>query len=141
MINLDSTIWGPHAWFFIESITIALPENISLDLQKELKNFFISFSSLLPCEKCRYHFSKYIKKTDIINIDFSKKEKVLKWVNTIHNDIRKRNGSDIINIEKTIKYYDNKYNSKMLISFKNILYIILFIIIILLLKKLYNNYI
>jgi hypothetical protein len=135
MINLDSKIWGPHGWFFIESIVIALPENISPSLQKELKHFFISLSSLLPCEKCRYHFLKYIKKTNIMDIDFSKKDKVLKWINTVHNEIRKRNGSNTISIEKTIKYYDDKYNTKIKTSFKDILYIIIFIIIILLLLR------
>lgn len=135
MINLNSNVWGPHAWFFIESITIALPDNISSSLQNELKHFFFSFSYLLPCEKCRYHFSEYIKKTNMMKIDFSKKEKVLKWINTIHNEIRKRNGSETINIEKTVKYYDNQYNIATKTSYKDIFYIIIFIIIIIFLLK------
>jgi hypothetical protein len=47
MINLHSDIWGPHAWFFIDSIVIALPDNISLNLQTQLKNFFLSKPKLI----------------------------------------------------------------------------------------------
>jgi hypothetical protein len=133
MINLNSTIWGPHAWFFIDSIAISLPNKISLSLQNELKHFFIALSVLLPCEKCRYHFTEYIKKTNIMNIDFSTKDRVLKWINNLHNSIRTRNKQKNINVVNTIKYYDNVYSSKT--SYTNIFYIVLFIIIIIILIK------
>ena len=47
MINLNPKIWGPHAWFFIESIAIGLPDTIPIETQNELKHFFISISFLL----------------------------------------------------------------------------------------------
>ena len=135
MINLHSDVWGPHAWFFIDSIVIALPDNISLNLQNQLKNFLFSFSSLLPCEKCRYHFSEYVNKTNMINADFSKKDTVIKWVNTLHNDIRKRNNSQPFSIEKTLKYYDKQYNSVSKNSYKDFFIIFIFICVILYLLK------
>ena len=135
MINLHSDIWGPHAWFFIDSIVIALPDNISLNLQNQLKNFLFSFSSLLPCEKCRYHFSEYVNKTNMINADFSKKETVLKWVNTIHNNIRKKNGSEPFSIEKTLKYYDKQYSTESKNSYKDFFIILIFVCIVLYLLK------
>ncbi len=135
MINLHSDVWGPHAWFFIDSIVIALPDNISLNLQNQLKNFLFSFSSLLPCEKCRYHFSEYVNKTNMINADFSKKDTVIKWVNTLHNDIRKRNNSQPFSIEKTLKYYDKQYNSVSKNSYKDFFIIFIFICVILYLFK------
>ena len=135
MINLHSDIWGHHAWFFIDSIVIALPDNISLNLQIQLKNFFFSFSSLLPCEKCRYHFSEYVNKTNMINADFSKKDTVLKWVNTIHNNIRKKNNSEPFSIEKTLKYYDKQYSTESKNSYKDIFIIFIFICIVLYLLK------
>jgi hypothetical protein len=128
MINLNPTIWGPRAWFFIDSIVIALPNNISSSLQNELKHFFIALSSLLPCEKCRYHFAEYIKKTDIMNVNFSTKDRVLKWVNNVHNEVRKRNNSKTINVVNTVKYYDDIYSSKT--TYKDILYLVLFIVIV-----------
>jgi Flp pilus assembly protein TadB len=62
----------------------------------------------------------------------------MKWVNTIHNDIRKRNGSQPFSIEKTLKYYDKQYTSGSKNSYKNFFIIFIFICVVLyLLKKLY----
>ena len=135
MINLNPEIWGPHAWFFIESIVIALPENISIELQNELKHFFISISLLLPCEACRFHFSESIKKTDIMNINFSTKTKVLEWLNKIHNNVRKRTKNASISTQDTIKYYNSKYNIETKTSYLDIFLLIIFIGIILFILK------
>lgn len=138
MVNLNPQIWGPHAWFFIESIVIGLPDKISTELQNELKHFFISVSFLLPCETCRNHFSEYVKSTDIMNIDFSTKAQVLTWINSIHNNVRKRNKCKTVSIEKTIQYYNSEYNPKTKSSYLDIFFLVLFIIGIgLLIKYLY----
>ena len=140
MINLNPKIWGPHAWFFIESIAISLPDTITLETQNELKHFFISISFLLPCETCRNHFSEYIKKTDIMNIDFSTKTKVLTWINNIHNEVRKRNKCKTIPIDKTVKYYNEKYNIETKSSYVDIFFVGLFIIgLLVLIKYLFFN--
>jgi len=128
MINLNPKIWGPHAWFFIESVVIALPDTIPIEIQNELKHFFISISFLLPCETCRNHFAEYIKNTDIMNIDFSTKKKVLTWINNIHNDVRKRNKCKNITVDKTIKYYNEKYNIETKSSYLDMFFIAIFII-------------
>ncbi len=135
MINLNPKIWGPHAWFLIESIAISLPDTITIETQNELKHFFISLSFLLPCETCRNHFSEYVKATDIMNIDFSTKTKVLTWINNIHNQVRKRNKCKNITIDKTIKYYNEKYNIETKSSYLDIFLIVLFVIGILLVIK------
>jgi len=138
MINLNPKIWGPHGWFFIESVVIGLPDKIPLEIQNELKHFFISISFLLPCETCRQHFSEYIKSTDIMGVDFSTKIQVLTWINTVHNNIRKKNKSKPINIEKTIQYYNSKYNIKTKTSYVDIFLLGIFIIgLVFLIKYLY----
>ena len=138
MINLNPKIWGPHGWFFIESVVIGLPDKIPLEIQNELKHFFISISFLLPCETCRQHFSEYIKSTDIMGVDFSTKIQVLTWINRVHNNIRKINRSKPINIEKTIQYYNSKYNIKTKTSYVDIFFLGIFIIgLVFLIKYLY----
>ena len=123
MTNLNPKIWGPHAWFFIDSVVIGLPDNISNELQIQLKYFFVSMSFLLPCESCRLHFTNYLKTT---NIDFSTKTKVLKWVNNIHNNVRKNNKTKNISLEKTIQYYNSIYNQKT--EFYDVFFLSLFVV-------------
>ena len=137
MINLNPKIWGPHGWFFIESIIIALPNNIDLNMQNELKHFFISLQSLLPCEKCRLHFSKYVKKTDIINYDFSNKNNVIKWINSAHNNVSTINNTSIFSIDDMIKFYNEKYNIETKSSYYDIGFIIIYLLLIIYLIKLF----
>lgn len=137
MINLNPKIWGPHGWFFIESIVLSLPDKIPFILQNEIKHFLISLSSLLPCEKCRYHFSEYIKKTNMMEADFSTKNQVFKWINDSHNNVRIINNKKTINLEDTIAYYDKQYINEIKTSYIDILYIIIFIFIIIYLIKVF----
>jgi hypothetical protein len=135
-INLDPRIWGSHAWFFLESICIALPNKINKKLETELKHCFLSLTSLLPCEACRMHYSKYLMKTDITNIDFSNKAVVLKWINNLHNKVRIRTGKEPGSIDRMVGYYNIKYNIDTTTSYKDIGIIILFILLLLFLIRL-----
>jgi hypothetical protein len=110
-INLNPKIWGPHAWFFIDSIALSLPPHLDNNLQQQLKNFFISFSLLLPCESCKNHFSDYMKKTNLINYDFSTKDNVIFWINNLHNIIRISNNSNQFSINSMYQFYINKYSN------------------------------
>lgn len=135
-INLDPQIWGSSAWCFLESICIALPNKLSKNMETELKHFFMSLSSLLPCEKCRFHYSKYLVKTDITNIDFSKKQFILKWINNLHNNVRIRTGKQTISSESMINYYNTKYNIDTITTFKDMGILALFIILLVILLRL-----
>ena len=40
--NFEPKIWGPHAWFFLESVTMAYPTKPSFDEKKAAEQFFNS---------------------------------------------------------------------------------------------------
>ena len=61
-VNLNSDIWGAHGWFFCESICLGYPDKPTKEDKQQYKNFFYSFPYVIPCYKCRLHFSEYIKK-------------------------------------------------------------------------------
>lgn len=146
--NYNPTFWGPKAWFFIDSIILSLPDNVILEseLQTSIKNFFLSLQLLLPCEKCRIHYTEYYRNN---YLDCSKKQNILIWINNLHNIISTRNNKKTYSINDMYKYYDMntsnfQYNSKSnnyFNSFYNISILILFIIIILfVIKQLHSKY-
>ena len=132
-INLNSKIWGPHGWFFIDSIILSLPSQIDYKLQQELKLFFLSLKSLLPCEKCKIHFTEYIEETKLNDMDLSSKEIIIKWINNLHNRIRISNNSKIITINEMYDYYLNQYQEnffkKYIYNYKFLIFIIIIIIL------------
>ena len=40
--NLNPDIWGPRAWFFLESAVIGYPENPTKEDKLQAKKFFLS---------------------------------------------------------------------------------------------------
>ena len=38
--NFDPKVWGPKAWFFLESIAMAYPTKPTYDQKKAAENFF-----------------------------------------------------------------------------------------------------
>ena len=130
-INLNPLIWGPHGWFFLESIIISYPNNPTKEQQENYKNFFIFLKDVLPCEKCRINYSRHLKNNPLNDNVLSNKDNFFKWIINIHN---LSNGYTKYNPKSSIKYYNMMYsnidkniNYQMIISIVVILIIIIYI--------------
>jgi hypothetical protein len=134
--NYNPLIWGPKAWFFIDTIILSLPDTLDIQLQKTTKDFFINLQLLLPCEKCRFHYTNYIN-NNINNIDFSKKKDIQDFIFRLHNEISIRNKKNPRTTEQVLQYYDKQY--KNIDRKYDIFYLIILILIILyIIKKIQN---
>jgi hypothetical protein len=111
-INLNPKIWGPHAWFFIESIIISYPKNPTIEEKKSYVNFFNSLPDILPCQKCREHFKHFLNRYPLDNSILKSKDKFITWILSAHNNVKKENNSKNINIKKFYEFYNKQYNTK-----------------------------
>lgn len=129
--NLEPTVWGPHAWFFLESIALGYPQNPTYEEIQSAKNFLTSLKDLIPCERCRHNFKKHLKKTPLTHSTLSDNEKLFKWIVDIHNSANTKNHKSY---HDTFAYYMGKYsgkkNKKKSTTSKTILIIVVAIIII-----------
>ena len=105
--NFDSTIWGPKAWFFLETICMAYPIEPTFEEKKSIQNFFLSLKNLIPCEKCRNNYIKHLKIYPINDDVIKNRDNLFKWINNIHNSVDKNKYKSI---EDRFKYYLDKYN-------------------------------
>ena len=108
-IDLESTIWGPHAWFFIDSVCLSYPKVVSDTIKEKYKNFFYSFDTILPCLKCREHYKEYIETYPLNDSILSSKDNLIKWALKLHNIRREDDGKNKFNIDMFYKYYNNMY--------------------------------
>ena len=131
--NFDPRIWGPKKWHFLEVMVRSLPDNIDNDLENKLKTYFILLSYLLPCEICQDHLTKYIEKTKLSSLDFSKKQNVVLWLHNLHNE---RLGSGKRTLSQVDQYYNSKYEESTT-TYVDLFIIFVFITaIVMLLKRL-----
>jgi hypothetical protein len=109
-MNLNPKVWGPHAWFFLDSIVLSLPNKLNDEQKNIYKNFFTSLQYILPCEGCRNHYTENLKKYPLTDQILSNKENMIKWLLNVHNNVRKENKTIPISIKQFFEYYYKQYD-------------------------------
>jgi hypothetical protein len=106
---MDPDIWGPHAWMFLHSVTLAYPEKPT-DIDKtNFEKFFNSLQPVLPCKKCSDNYKIHIDENPILN-HLDNKEKLVKWLIDIHNRVNRINGKKDYTYEEAINHYKSLYS-------------------------------
>lgn len=128
----DPTIWGPPLWstlhtmaanyetYFLKPVLLGVSVTdassmvaIDLDLQKQVEeqyiNFFGSQRYVIPCSKCREHFSIFWEENPIETYTSREpnRPKLDEWVTLLHNRINKMHNVEEWSIEKVRSVYDN----------------------------------
>lgn len=79
--------WGPPAWAFIFSVIDEM-EEYPKD-SEYYRMFFESLKGVLPCEKCRFHYSQHI---EFNPPPVWSREATRAWAIDLQTKIRERNG-------------------------------------------------
>lgn len=107
--DFNPEIWGPHTWFFIETVVMSYPKNPSQKEKLNIKNFFDILEFILPCTKCRINYGKHKKENPLNSQVLSSRENLFKWVVDLHN---KSYTTKKKSYEDTINFYLNQFESK-----------------------------
>lgn len=121
-------IWGPSAWLFLHTITLAYPINPSFVDKNNYKMFFNNLSNVLPCERCKSHYIQHLQVNPLTDDILSSKYKLSRWFVDIHNSVNKQTGKKIMSYEDFLDKYYNLYNSNN--TYKYLFYFIVVILII-----------
>ena len=108
---MEAKIWGPHAWIFLHSITMAYPENPTEQDKKDYTNFFTNLHTILPCSICKTHYKDNLKK---IPIQLNNRKELVNWLINIHNSVNKSNNKKQYSYQEVINYYDRLYHNSSL---------------------------
>jgi glycosyltransferase involved in cell wall biosynthesis len=76
-MNLNPKIWGPHAWFFLDSIILSLPNKLNNEQKIIYKNFFTSLQYILPCELCREHYKENLNHPFLLSVNRLEEQKLI----------------------------------------------------------------
>ena len=85
---MDPLIWGPHAWFFLHSVTLVYPDNPSEQDKINFFDFFKTLGNVLPCMVCRENYKNHFMKIPLRK-QLGNKKDLQKWLVTIHNEVNK----------------------------------------------------
>lgn len=87
MMDEDPKIWGADFWRVMRKIAERYPvSDPSQSLQVAAKAFFESLTELLPCHKCRSHYTELIAQ---FPVNYSDRASLMAWVETIRHEVDK----------------------------------------------------
>lgn len=124
---MNPKIWGPAAWKFIHSVSLAYPINPSNEEKENMLTFITILPKILPCEKCRYNCMTHMGTLQITDDILSSRDKLIKWFIDLHNCVNKMNGSKVFSYTEAIETFDNDKSYSITSS---IILIIIFLILI-----------
>ena len=108
---MNPDIWGPHAWFLLYSVALAYPEEPTKEDKTNYFNFYMSLQDVLPCLKCRVHYSQHIKNIPLTDDILNNKLSLFKWVHTIQSAVKESQGKKPYTLSSTIEYFNKSYST------------------------------
>tara|TARA_B100001093_G_C26351305_1_gene810366 strand:- start:92 stop:523 length:432 start_codon:yes stop_codon:yes gene_type:complete len=106
LMEYDPNVWGPHYWFFINTIGFVYPEMPTDGEKKKFYNFIQCLPDFIPHDKISNKFKDILDEYPVSSY-LNSKESLLKWIHFIHNKI------NVLIDKKELSYLDfiNQYNN------------------------------
>ena len=143
--NFEPEIWGPKAWFFLESVAMAYSTDPTYEEKKAADNFFTSLKYMIPCEKCRNNYEKHLKIYPLTDKVLSSRDNLFMWIVNIHNSVNKNKTRSY---DETFKYYMKEYgnleydddNQEKTVMYNILVFLVIFIFIFIIIYLSYQIY-
>ena len=116
---MNPEIWGPHAWFFLHTITLSYPENPSETDKKQMYDFFMSLSNIIPCLNCMKHFKNHLNKYPITPF-LDNRDLLVSWLVMLHNMVNVSIKKPTMTVDEVVALYERHYNRPKFFSVKNV---------------------
>lgn len=106
---MDPRIWGPPAWTFLHSVTLAYPDNPTETDRINYANFFNNLQPVLPCLKCSNNYLTHIQEDPVEN-HLTDKETLVKWLIEMHNKVNRLYDKPEVGYDKMLDQYKKMYS-------------------------------
>lgn len=111
-------VWGPHFWFFLQSMAVHYPTTPNDLLKKKYYNLFENLPLFVPHEKIGNDLIELFDKYPVSPY-LENRESLLKYIHFIHNKINEKIGKPLISFDEAQKNYYDAYIPKELQEHKN----------------------
>jgi hypothetical protein len=104
--QLDPSVWGPHFWFFLHTLSMSYPHHPNAVTKKKYYEFIQNLPLFIPVEQIGNDFMKLIDQYPVTSY-LDSRESFIKWMHFIHNKINEKLEKPKISLnEFYFKYYD-----------------------------------
>ena len=103
---MDQNIWGKCTWVLIHSVALNYPTNPSPSEKRNIKTFFNSLGTILPCRYCRNHYQENLK---VIPIQCDSKMDLVWWTIDLHNRVNEKTGKRVLSRQEAFQKVMSMY--------------------------------
>ncbi len=103
-MRLPPSVWGPFFWHTIHITALSYPAKPTYAHKRAAKEFFESLVHLIPCPKCREHYSTHLQKNPI-SPHLDRREDLFRWTVNLHNAVNKSLDKPIVTEKESIQFY------------------------------------
>jgi len=118
--NFDPTVWGPHFWFFLHTVSMTYPTNPNDSTKKKYYDLVTSLPLFIPVKQIAGDFSNLLDQYPITPY-LDNRESLIRWTWFIHNKINAKLEKPQITLNEFYVTYYNAYkpkNAKMIEHYK-----------------------
>jgi len=108
--DLNPEVWGPHYWFFLESVAHTYPEYPNQTTKRKYYDLIHNFPLYMPHNKIADDFAALLDKYPVSPY-LDKKESFKRWVNFMHNRINDRLDRPRVNLADAEAMYSAHYRN------------------------------
>lgn len=106
-----STVWGPASWFFLHSMTLALPNKVPVERQYHILRFLNDLSWLLPCPSCGESLRRRLPSMPSVEEAVRQgREALANWLVALHNSVNKDLNKTQVPPEQAMKFYADTFH-------------------------------
>ena len=105
---LDPSVWGPHFWFFLHTISLTYPVYPNAVTKKKYYDFVQNIPLFIPVEGMAGDFSKLLDEYPVQPY-LDKRESFVTWMWFIHNKINQKLEKPSISLSQFYTTYYEQY--------------------------------
>ena len=103
-MQFSPNVWGPFFWHTIHITALAYPTSPSYSEKRAAKEFYESLQFLIPCPKCKEHYTAHIGRLPITP-HLDRRADLFRWTVTLHNEVNKSLGKPPMSELESIAFY------------------------------------
>ena len=110
----DPLIFGPPLWFSLHNGAVFYPKQPTIDDKTKMFNLLTSFSILIPCTDCKYHYKLFLSRTEKeLRLALTDRDKLFEYTVRLHNYVNNRLNKPLMDLslaKDLYGFYDRRAN-------------------------------
>lgn len=110
-MQFDPSVWGPHYWFFLHTISYSYPIHPNEVTKRKYYDLIQNMPLFIPNEEIGNKFSRLLDKYPVSPY-LSNRDSFVRWVHFIHNKVNHQLGKEELSGPAGLDRYMSNYKHK-----------------------------